>query len=145
MGNGNAIDAQFGGVSIALDDAPDSSFEQMTVADNQAAAGAIGGVQCIVAAPLRNSIVWANQGDDAQISAACAPTYALVSGPVHSGAGNFSADPDFVDPAAGDYDIGPDSGAIDRGDPTSTGGSDIHGDPRRDGAMADLGADEYIP
>jgi len=51
------------------------------------------------------------------------------------------SDPDFVNPVAGDYHIGPDSGAIDAG--VNAGViNDIDGDPRPDCVHEDIGADE---
>ena len=74
----------------------------------------------------------------------CNLTYTLVSGPIPPGTGNLSGDPDFIDAAAGNFDIGPASDAIDRGDPESGPTLDIHRDERGEGALADLGADEHV-
>ncbi len=58
------------------------------------------------------------------------------------GVNPVDSDPAFVNPAAGDYHIGPGSGAIDAGlDAGAT--TDIDGDPRPPGGGHDLGADEY--
>jgi len=55
---------------------------------------------------------------------------------------SYWGDPDFVDPAAGDYHIGPASAALDRA--TDAGVSaDLDGDPRPQGSAPDLGADEW--
>jgi hypothetical protein len=54
----------------------------------------------------------------------------------------YTGDPVFVDPGAGDYHIGLTSAAIDRGISTTVD-SDIDGDPRPQGCKADIGADEY--
>jgi hypothetical protein len=54
----------------------------------------------------------------------------------------LNQDPDFVNPAGGDYHIGPDSAAIDAGLPTSIT-TDIDGDHRPIGLLPDIGADEY--
>ncbi len=51
-------------------------------------------------------------------------------------------DPDFVNPAVGDYHIGGSSMAIDTGVPAGVA-VDIDGDPRPFGAGYDIGADEY--
>ena len=53
---------------------------------------------------------------------------------------NYRDDPAFVDPDAGDYHIGPTSGAIDRG-VYATVSRDMDGEPRL--PVPDLGADEY--
>jgi hypothetical protein len=58
-------------------------------------------------------------------------------------------DPRFLNPAGGNYNLGPGSAAIDTGvtEPTIT--KDIDGDPRPIGAGYDIGADEarfvYLP
>lgn len=52
-----------------------------------------------------------------------------------------TGDPAFVDPAVGDYHIGPLSAAIDMGDDSAGVFSDIDFEPRFD--IPDLGADEY--
>ncbi len=63
-------------------------------------------------------------------------------GTIITGTRNYWGNPDFVDPEAGDYHIGPDSAAIDVG--VDAGGTtDIDGEPRPDGCWADIGADEY--
>jgi hypothetical protein len=51
-------------------------------------------------------------------------------------------DPKFVNPAAGDYHIGPDSAAIDAGVNANVT-DDIDGGPRPVGIGYDIGADEY--
>ena len=142
-GNGNLVDSAIGGMSMAAVDRPGSFADHVTVADNRTAGGAIAGIECPAPMPISNSIVWGNEGDDSQVGAECWVIYTLVSGPVPTGAGNLAGDPAFVDPPA-DYDIGAGSDAIDRGDPAGIHGGDIHGDPRGEGADADLGADEYV-
>ncbi len=64
------------------------------------------------------------------------------AGTVVTGANNYWGDPLFVDPAAGDYHIGPGSAAIDRG--INAGITyDIDGNRRPVGSGYDLGADEW--
>jgi hypothetical protein len=63
-------------------------------------------------------------------------------GTVLTGTVNVWGDPDFVDPATGDYHIGSDSAARDAGVDAGVG-SDIDGDPRPQDAGYDIGADEY--
>ncbi len=65
------------------------------------------------------------------------------SGTIVTGTINFWDNPGFVDPTAGDYHIGPSSGALDRGLVTGVIG-DIDHQPRPYQAP-DLGADEYWP
>jgi uncharacterized repeat protein (TIGR01451 family) len=63
-------------------------------------------------------------------------------GTVVTGTINLWDDPDFVDPDRGDYHIGPNSAAIDAGEPAGVT-VDIDGEPRSAGTAPDLGADEY--
>ena len=69
---------------------------------------------------------------------------------VTPGPGDISVDPLFVDAAAGDYHLYPDSLCTDRGTNTGAPSTDFEGDLRpfdgdRDGiATVDMGADEYI-
>jgi hypothetical protein len=64
------------------------------------------------------------------------------AGLILTGARNYWGDPLFVDPAAGDYHIGPGSAAIDKGVVTGIT-RDIDGDHRPVGSGYDLGADEW--
>lgn len=57
---------------------------------------------------------------------------------------NLWEEPGFLDPAAGDYHIGPGSGAIDTGVDAGVT-TDIDGDPRPVGPGYDIGADELLP
>ena len=63
------------------------------------------------------------------------------AGTIVTGTHNYWGDPDFVDPEAGDYHIGPASAAIDRGVNAGVD-DDIDGDPRD--SAPDLGADEFV-
>jgi hypothetical protein len=144
-GNGNLIDAQVGGLAVGATGPEAASFEHLTIAANRAASDGNPGIRCADSAALRNLIIWGNEGGGEQVEGLCDPTYTLVSGPAPSGTGNFTGDPDFVDTAARNFDIGAASDAIDRGDPESGRSLDIHGEPRGEGELADLGADEYVP
>lgn len=82
-----------------------------------------------LAATLWGSGAWANREDwDGE-------------GTLESGSRNYWDSPAFKAPDAGDYRIGPRSGAIDRALSTWIS-SDIDGDPRPLGPAPDLGADE---
>jgi hypothetical protein len=66
--------------------------------------------------------------------------------PNHSSSGvvstsEISGDPHFVDPASGDFHLGPGSWAIDAGVDAGVT-TDIDGDPRPMGLLPDIGADE---
>jgi hypothetical protein len=81
-------------------------------------------------ATLWGSGAWANGEDEGG------------AGVILTGTRNYWGDPRFVDPAAGDYHIGPGSAAIDRG--IAAGVTvDIDGDYRPVGSGYDLGADEW--
>jgi len=54
---------------------------------------------------------------------------------------DYRGDPDFVNPAGGDYHINPGSAALDRGEDEDIA-EDIDGEPRPWGSGPDLGADE---
>jgi uncharacterized repeat protein (TIGR01451 family) len=64
------------------------------------------------------------------------------AGTVVTGTINLWDDPDFVDPDRGDYHIGPNSAAIDAGEPAGVT-VDVDGEPRFAGTAPDIGADEY--
>jgi len=72
--------------------------------------------------------LWDNSGD-----------YVGVSPGPH----DIAADPRFVDAAAGDFHLLPDSPCIDAGDPYDYPLTDFEGDPRPMGAAPDIGADEF--
>jgi uncharacterized repeat protein (TIGR01451 family) len=55
---------------------------------------------------------------------------------------NYTGSAAFLNPAGGDYHLGPTSAAIDKGIDAGIAG-DIDGDARPQGAAPDLGADEY--
>jgi hypothetical protein len=118
----------------------------VTVAGNSASDGS-GGIAFGTGIPTQqlvvlNSVLFFNGGDDLGCSSgSCAVTYSDVSEGV-SGTGNISADPLFVNWAAGDYHLRAGSPAIDAG--TSVGAPlvDFEGDPRPVGNV-DMGADEF--
>ena len=62
------------------------------------------------------------------------------------GAGNLAANPNFVNPATGDYRQAPGSPTIDAGlDVPGNGEFDLDGDSRVVGTTTDIGADEFAP
>jgi len=80
-----------------------------------------------------NGILW----HDTPITVSQAPTATVAMQNQHWG------DPGFVDPAAGDYHIGPTSAAINAGVDAGVT-TDMDGDARPDWCFFDLGADEFI-
>jgi hypothetical protein len=71
-------------------------------------------------------------------------TYCNVEGGF-PGAGNFDADPLFVDPAADDYHLRVGSPCIAAGDPAGPFPLDLDGNARLAGLANDVGADEFAP
>ena len=65
------------------------------------------------------------------------------AGNIVTGAVNVSGDPAFVNPAGGDYHIGPTSAAIDKGVDAGAD-DDMDGDSRPQGGGYDIGADERV-
>ena len=118
----------------------------LTVAENQAADPAQGGLRCEAPGEVLNTIAWSNGEVSAAAAAACAYAYSDV-GPLAADAtlpaGSFSEDPDFTD----DHHLEPGSPFLDRGDPESIDrgdapSTDYDGDPRPQGPNIDVGADE---
>jgi len=118
----------------------------VTIADNQASDGP-GGINFGTGDPGRqltilNSILFFNGGDDLSCSSgSCGVTYSDTSEGI-AGTGNSSADPRFVNRAAGDYHLGTGSPAIDAGTSDGAPPVDFEGDPRPVGEV-DMGADEF--
>ncbi len=89
-----------------------------------------GGCTASLEATLWGSGPWANEHDWGG------------PGTIHTGTLNLWEPPAFLDPAGGDYHLGPQSGAIDTGLDAGVLW-DIDGDPRPIGAGYDIGADEF--
>jgi hypothetical protein len=95
---------------------------------------------------IRNSILYANALPHVS-PGGVAPTisYSDVQGGA-PGIGNFDLDPQFIDPTADDYHLRFGSPCVDAGDPASAGfAADFDGDPGKQGANVDCGADEFHP
>jgi hypothetical protein len=111
-----AGDVSFGG-AIANDFLSDTVITNCTIAGNTADEG--GGIQNFRSLPrLTNTIVWGNTPDqiaDGLESASRVDFSDVEGGWAGVGVRNIAADPDFIDPAAGDYRLGPDSPCIDAG------------------------------
>lgn len=91
---------------------------------------------------ILNSILAFNGIDDLSCSGGtCSVRYSDVQ-EGFTGSGNISADPRFVDRAAGDYHLRGNSPAIDAGTSAGAPATDFEGDPRPAGAV-DMGADEF--
>lgn len=68
----------------------------------------------------------------------------IGSGPVPDAFGNFSADPDFVDPVNQDYHLEGNSACVEAGVGTEAGDYDLDGEPRINGSAVDMGSDEFV-
>lgn len=140
VANGSA-QSSMGGVELG---APYSALQFCTVADNRAStSAAASGVSCTSSLTyVIDSIVAENGADPPQL-ASCTVRSSLVSpGPAPKPGRNFTGNPGFLSPGDGNYDIGPDSAAIDRA--AGTIPDDLHRDPRGPD-LNDVGADEYHP
>jgi len=104
-----------------------------TIANNIIAFGSSGVYAEFIALPtLRNNCLYSNSGSD----------YSGI--PPENISGDISADPLFVDKAAGDYHLAAGSPCIDAGSDADVqpGWKDIDAQPRILGAHVDIGADE---
>ena len=106
-------------------------IDHCTIASN-AASGKGGGIYCYSSSPtIKNTILWGNSPDQIfTLSSDPITTYSDVQGG-YIGEGNIDADPIFVDPANGNYQIGSGSPCVDAGDPSDPVDSD--------GSRADIG------
>ena len=138
--NGSA-QSSIGGAELG---APFSALEFTTVADNRAStSAAASGVSCTSSMTyVIDSIVADNAADPPQLASCTVRTSLVSPGPAPKPGQNFTGDPGFISPVDGNYDIGPDSDAIDRA--AGTVADDVHGDPRGPDPN-DVGADEYHP
>jgi hypothetical protein len=118
----------------------------VTVAGNSASEGP-GGIAFYTDQPeeslvIRNSILAFNGTDDLGcLGGTCSVTYSDVQEGI-AGDGNISANPQFVNQAAGDYHLRAGSPAIDAGTSEEAPAVDFEGDPRPLGKV-DMGADEF--
>jgi hypothetical protein len=102
---------------------------------------------------IRNNIIWGNSGSEPQMKDSSTPSYSCIQGWSGGETTNIALDPQFVDPAHGDYHLRGISPCIDAGG-TVTLTRDFEGDPRPfdwphfargDGSNLDIGADEAVP
>jgi len=108
----------------------------------------------ITMAKACNSIIWGNAKDNAYDSSfwyatnCCIPVVSMVNqyNIVVVGPDNMMTDPCFVDAAAGDYSLRPDSPCIDAGvADAAAGASDLLGGMRVRGGGIDIGCHEFVP
>jgi hypothetical protein len=90
---------------------------------------------------VTNTIVWGNTTPGDMLGLGTfSVSYSDIEGG-WEGTGNLNVDPQFVDPASGDYHLGVGSPCIDKGTPTGAPATDIEGTARD--AAPDMGAYEW--
>jgi len=106
-----------------------------------------GGGLCDCDGFIINCIIWANSArEDSQIYSSSTPFYSCIQNWTGGGRGNISADPQFANPAAGDFHLQPGSPCIDAGNTYYLFGDyivDTDGECRLAGTAVDMGSDEY--
>ena len=138
----------FGGVRVwnSADRSP-QLFEFNTVADNAASSIAdSSGVECAVVSAMvaSSNIVYANNGAPAlDTNANCAWAYSDIQGG-QPGTENLDTNPEFEDPAGGDFHLQTGSPCQNVADPDATLDVDFDGQPRPMGGRRDVGADEVV-
>lgn len=150
----NILDNHAGGVSIigGMEGSRDNRVENVQIANStfyrtpkavwltaNEGAGDVGNT--ITGLDVRNSIFWNSEPEFSQEVPASGVSFSLTSAPAFVGrAGNFSADPLFVAPDAGDFRLMPGSPAVDRGTAAQAPPLDMFCHPRVN--APDLGAIE---
>jgi hypothetical protein len=146
----NSSSADAGGIAIFQEPVGEVTLTQVTVAGNQAG-GNGGGLRLAASGNLavRNSILWGNvaQGSGADLAGGLAVSLRssnIGDNPFPGDPGILSVDPEFEDPAGGDYRLQEGSPVVDVGDPAAALGLylDLEGLPR----LADGNGDgSYVP
>ena len=103
---------------------------------------------------ILNNIVWGNTAsEEAQFADSSVPSFSCIQDWTGGGEGNISLDPQFIDPANGDFHLLSTSPCIDAGAFLATVTEDYWGDlrgldgveeERGDGSNYDIGADEFL-
>lgn len=129
----------FGSTNTAFDIVgSNGSLEFVTIGRAGASSTTAAGINCTTNLVVRSSLVWTTGSFRPAISGPCTLTNVTAGPAAIAGADN--TDPLFVDEAANDYHLGPDSPARDKVDAGPT--LDFEGDPRPSGVRFDIGADE---
>lgn len=138
----------FGGAMYSLDCAP--TLVNCTISGNRTygaffSDGDGGALYNRLASPtVRNCILWddfPNEVVNSGIGGANV-AYSDVEGG-YAGTGNIAADPNFINPAAGDFSLESGSPCIDAGTATGAPATDIRGVIRPQGTGVDMGAYEF--
>jgi hypothetical protein len=147
-GNGGTMTGlggmEFSNIAIAAG----NRFEFNTITANNAAANIDSGIVCnsiVVPLSFSDNIIYGNftSGAAQQFGGTnCSATYSDIGPMAFTGTGNINQDPEFTNPASGDYHIQPGSPAENAADPAATLSVDFDGDTRPQGGRSDMGADE---
>jgi len=114
----------------------------------------VGNLTGITVAKACNSVIWGNTTDNAYdysfmyATNCCIPVVSMVNqnNIVVVGPGNMMMDPCYVDAAAGDYRLRPESPCIDAGmNSPAAGTHDLLGGMRVRGGGVDIGCFEFVP
>ena len=153
VSNGNGFDNNFGGVLISnLGVMSPQLLDFNTIARNQTpVAGLSTGLSCTAAvgSPMDGygNIIFEGLGADPVELSNCMLHYSNVETTLAEGDGNINAQPDFANPAQGNFHLlGPPGVDVD-GLTCSNNCYDWDGDVRPDptSGLADMGADEFYP
>ncbi|MFH2001093.1 MAG: hypothetical protein ABIK28_15530 [Planctomycetota bacterium] len=113
-----------------------------TVAANLSLESVGGGVYCTSSSKIINSLLWSNIGDNTYGSSTPVIMYCNTQ-KEWAGTGNISRNPDFVNPASGNYHISRLSSCINLGTGVDAPNDDVDGNPRPIMGSIDIGADEF--
>lgn len=112
-----------------------------TIVENNSLSGVGGGISYTIAT---NCIVWGNIATSNFDIYSC-DEWRLCSPVVNPECGSITNNPMFVNAAAGDFRLLPDSPCVDAGvDVDGIGGTDMDGNPRRIGQSVDIGCYENL-
>lgn len=114
------------------------AMRHVTMAGNYSLDGVL---FCSGPTQLENCIVWGNSYGVTNSYGFLSYSHSLIQEFSASGT-NLGSDPFFLDPGKGDYRLQPCSPAINAGDPATTGGFDLVGNPRVQLGRVDMGAYE---
>jgi parallel beta-helix repeat protein/predicted outer membrane repeat protein len=136
----NAASSTGGGV-YSYNSSP--AMTNCTLAGNSASPSNGGGAYVYSGSPtITNCILWSDSPGEISGNGSALVTYCDVRGG-YTDTGDISDSPSFVDPAAGNYRLRPDSPCIDKGTGSNAPATDIDGSPRPRGTENDIGAYEY--
>ena len=138
--HGNSADKDGGGLWRCQ-----GKIQNNTIYENSASYEGGGLEECH--GTVRNCIIWANSAKSGfQVHSSVKPTYSCIQDWAEGGQGNINEDPRFIDAAAHDFRLPPDSPCVDAGANfywSAWPQRDIAGNSRLFGERVDLGCYEY--